>query len=321
MMNNTNALSARSEIRQSNKFSHYFKTKILNNYVLYLFALPALVYIFIFNYIPIYGLQIAFKDFKTGLGIWGSPWVGFKHFSYFFQSIQFWNLIYNTIAIQLYQIIVGFPVPIILALALHYCTSQKYKKFVQTVTYAPHFISVVVMVGMILVFLSPNSGIVNTLLKYIGLEPIHFMAKPHLFKTIYVFSGVWQNAGWGSIIYIATLAGVGTEMHEAAIIDGASKLQRVWYIDIPSILPTMIVLLILNLGSLMSVGFEKTFLLQNDIVLEKSEVISTYVYKIGLLQANYSYSTAIGLFNNVINCTILLTVNKLSKKVTKLGLF
>jgi putative aldouronate transport system permease protein len=299
----------------------YFKKSILNNYVLYLFSIPALAYIIIFHYLPLYGIQIAFRDFNPGLGIWNSPGVGFMHFEYFFQSSQFWNLLRNTLTISFMQLVFGFPVPIILALTLHYCTSQKYKKLVQTVTYAPHFISMVVMIGMIILFLSPSSGMVNQIIKALGFEPIYFMGRPDLFKPIYVVSGVWQNAGWGSIIYIATLAGVDQEIHEAAIVDGASKLRRIWHIDIPSILPTMIILLILNMGQVMNVGFEKVFLLQNDIVLEQSEVISTYVYKVGLQQANYSYSTAIGLFNNIINFILLFTVNKISKKVSSVGLF
>ena len=299
----------------------YFNKKVLPNYMLYLFILPTLVYIIIFHYIPIYGVQIAFKEFSFRDGIWASPWVGFKQFTTFLNSIQFWNLLKNTLGINIYQLIAGFPAPIILALMLTYCTNKRLKKFAQTVTYAPHFISVVVMVGMIIIFLSPRTGFVNQLIQMLGGKPIYFLGKPELFKSIYVWSGVWQSAGWSSIIYMATLAGINYELHEAAIVDGASKLQRIWKIDIPGILPTAIILLILNLGKMMNIGFEKVFLLQNDIVLETSEVISTYVYKVGLIGARYSYSAAIGLFNNVINFILLLIVNKISKELTETSLF
>lgn len=289
--------------------------------MLYIFLIPALLYIAIFHYAPLYGIQIAFKNFRAADGIWGSEWVGFDHFVRFFTSFQFWTLLKNTLGISLYQLIASFPMPIMLALILNYTTNRYFKKFAQTVTYAPHFISTVVLVGMLLVFLSPRTGFVNYMLRMLGADPVNFMSTPSLFKHIYVWSGVWQNTGWASIIYMATLAGVNPEHHEAAIIDGANKLRRIWHIDIPSILPTAIILLILNMGQIMNVGFEKVFLMQNDVTLETAEIISTYVYKMGILNAQYSYSTAIGLFNNVINLTILVCVNKLANKFTDTSLW
>jgi len=295
--------------------------RVKANYMLYLFVLPVVVYYFIFHYIPMYGVQIAFKNFVAIKGIMGSPWIGFNHFERFFKSYHFWTLIKNTLGISAYQLIAGFPVPIILALMMNYIRRTSIKRFIQTVTYAPHFISVVVLVGMILIFLSPRNGIVNTFIKAFGFESVFFMGEPAWFKSVYVWSGIWQNAGWGSIIYIATLAGVNPELYEAAIVDGASKLQRILYIDIPSILPTAIILLILNLGRIMSVGFEKVFLMQNDLNLSSSEIIATYVYKTGLLGAQFSFSSAVGLFNNVINFILLLSVNALARKYSSTSLW
>jgi len=289
---------------------------IKKNYMLYLFILPSLAYLIIFNYAPLYGIQIGFKNFSAGLGIWGSPWVGFDHFKRFFQSYHFWALLRNTITLSLYGLIAGFPIPIILALLLNYSPSTRLKKIVQTTTYAPHFISTVVLVGILMVFLSPRSGVINQFIKMFGGDPVLFMGRADLFSHIYVWSGVWQGSGWASIIYIAVLSNVDQEQHEAAIVDGANKLHRIWHIDIPAIVPTMMILLILNVGRILSVGFEKAFLMQTDANLAASEIISTYVYKIGIQSAQYSYSTAIGLFNNVINVVILVMVNKLSGKLT-----
>ena len=286
------------------------------NYVLYLFLLPAAAYILIFMYVPMYGIQLSFKSFSPALGIWGSPWVGLKWWRTFLNSPRFIQIFYNTISISLYSLVAGFPMPIILALLLNSVTAMKYKKFVQTVTYMPHFISIVVLVGMISVFFSPRSGFVNTIITFFGGQAIYFMGEPTLFRHLYVLSGVWQSTGWGSIIYVAALTGVSPELHESAMIDGANRLKRIWHIDIPTIIPTMIILLILNCGQIMNVGFEKTFLMQNSLNATVSEVISTYTYKIGLLQAEYSYSTAIGLFNNLINFFILVSVNRIARKLS-----
>lgn len=293
----------------------------LQTWQLYLFILPAFLYFLIFHYVPMYGVQIAFKDFNPALGIGGSPWVGFEHFTAFFNSYYFWDLIKNTLGISVYSLIVGFPLPIILALSLNEAKDGLFKRGVQTITYAPHFISVVVMAGVIITFLSPSTGIVNDIIGLFGFEPIAFMEDPAWFKTVFVFSGVWQSAGWGTIIYLAALAGVDPQQHEAAIVDGATRLERIWHINIPAIFPTMVILLILNTGSLLAVGFEKILLLQNPLNMESSEVIATFVYRAGLLDGEYSFSTAVGLFNSVINAILLIVVNYIARKTNETSLW
>ena len=286
------------------------------NWVLYLLLLPALIYIGTFNYAPMYGIQIAFRNFNFADGITGSPWAGWKWFKFFFNSAKCWPLIRNTLIISFYSVLAGFPVPIILALMLHNIPSQKFKRTAQTITYLPHFISLVVVVGMISCFTSINSGWINTLIEALGGERVYLMGKPEYYRHLYVWSGVWQEAGWGSIIYMAALTGVAPELHEAATIDGASKLQRIRHIDIPAILPTITIMLIMRCGSIMSVGFDKSYLMMNDLNMEVSEVIATYTYEMGLLSGKYSYSTAISLFNNVINFVFLTAVNKFAKLVS-----
>ncbi|TCP25982.1 carbohydrate ABC transporter membrane protein 1 (CUT1 family) [Scopulibacillus darangshiensis] len=290
------------------------KRRIVQHWELYLFILPAVLYFVIFHYIPMYGVQIAFKDFIPSLGIWGSPWVGFEHFTRFFESYYFWDLIKNTLGISLYSLAVGFPLPIILALSLNEAKDGFFKRSVQTVTYSPHFISVVVMAGMVIAFLSPTTGLINHIIGLFGIDPIPFMSDPKWFKTVYVFSDVWQNTGWGTIIYLAALAGVDPQLHEAAIVDGASRWQRIWHINIPALVPTMVILLILNTGSLLAVGFEKILLLQNSLNMESSDVIATFVYRSGILDAQYSFAAAVGLFNAVINAILLIVVNQIAKK-------
>ncbi|GGJ59788.1 putative aldouronate transport system permease protein [Anoxybacillus voinovskiensis] len=297
-----------------------YTKKILQNYQLYLFILPTIIYFIIFHYLPMYGVLIAFKDFVATKGIISSPWVGFKHFERFFDSYQFWRLIKNTLGLSVLQLIVGFPLPILLALMLNQIRSEKYKRFVQTVVYAPHFISVVVLAGMIYVFFS-NNGLVNNIIMIFGGEPISFMAKPEWFKPLYVASGVWQETGWAAIIYLAALAGVNPELHEAAVVDGANKWQRILHVDIPAIMPTAVIVLILSVGNIMNVGFEKAYLLQTPLNQPSAEVIPTYVYKMGLQQAQYSFSAAVGLFNAVINLILLIAVNKFAKKISGQGLW
>lgn len=291
------------------------------NWELYLFVLPTVLYFIVFHYIPMYGVQIAFRDYSPSEGIWNSPWVGLEHLNRFIHSYYFRSLLENTLGISLYELAVGFPVPIILALALNELRSGAFKKIVQTVTYAPHFISVVVMAGMIIAFTAPGTGLINLAIKALGGDPVQFMSDPRWFKSIFVFSGVWQNMGWGTIIYLAALAGVDPQQHEAAMIDGATRTQRVWHINIPNIVPTMVILLILNVGSLMSVGFEKVFLLQNPLNLDSSDVISTYVYRSGLVQGQFSFAAAIGLFNSVINFILLITVNRIAKRLNQTSLW
>lgn len=297
------------------------KKAIISSRQLYVFILPAFLSFLIFSYIPMYGVIIAFKDYIPALGVWGSPWVGFKHFNRFFDSYYFWDLLKNTLGISVYSLVVGFPLPIILALALNEIKDGPLKKFSQTVTYAPNFISTVVMVGMILAFLNPSTGIINHALGFIGIEPISFMEDPRWFKTVYVLSGVWQGTGWGSVIYLAALAGVDTQLHEAAIVDGASRLQRIWHINLPTIRPTMVILLIMNVGSVMNLGYEKILLMQNPLNMESSNVIATFVYQQGLLEAQYSYAAAVGLFNSAINAILMITVNKIAAKLGESSLF
>lgn len=293
------------------------------NWTLYLLLLPALVYIFLFNYLPMYGVQIAFKNFTIAKGVNGSPWVGLKWFEYFFGSPKCISIISNTIILSLYTLAAGFPVPILLALMLHNVPGNRFKRITQTVAYLPHFISVVVVVTMLSCFTSVNSGFINTIIKTLGGEPVFFMGKPEYFRHLYVWSGVWQEMGWNSIIYLAALTGISSELHEAAMIDGASKLKRIWHIDLPGILPTISILLIMQCGSILSVGYEKIYLMQNSLNTAVSEIISTYVYKQGIASAipQYSYATAIGLFVSVVNVIMLLIVNTTSSKLSGSSLF
>lgn len=308
-------------MRTSQQRRNSFWKRVMINWELYLFILPTLIFFIIFRYWPMYGVLIAFKDFSGSLGIWDSPWVGFANFERFFGSYQFWDLLQNTIILSLFQLAVGFPLPIIVALMLHQLTNVRYKKIVQTVIYAPHFISTVVLVGILYVFLSPNSGIINSIFKLVGGQPVPFLSQPDWFRPLYVFSGVWQETGFAAIVYLAALVGVSPELHEAASIDGASKLQRIRHIDIPSIMPTVVVLLILAVGNVMNVGFEKAFLMQNSLNLGVSEVIQTYTYKIGIQQADYSFAGAVGLFNSVINLVLLVLVNRFARRVSGSGLW
>lgn len=291
------------------------------NYELYIFLIPAVVFIALFMYAPLYGLQIAFKNYRPGDGIWGSEWVGLKWFELFFASPRSGEIIRNTLVISAYGLVAGFPFPIILAIILNYVKNIHFKKFAQTVTYMPYFISTVVLVGMLSLFFSPTSGFINTFIKMFGGEPIYFMGVSKYFPHLYVWSGIWQSMGYSSIIYIAALSGVSPELHESAVIDGANILQRIWHIDIPTIMPTMIILLIMSCGNIMNVGYEKVYLMQNDLTVDVSEVISTYVYKIGLQNNQFSFSTAVGLMNNVINFVILIAANKISNKIFGSGLW
>jgi len=291
------------------------KKNLLTNWQLYLFLAPAIIYFILFHYIPMYGVQIAFKDFYADLGIWGSPWAGVKHFERFFNAYYFWRLIKNTILLSAYQLIL-FPLPIILALSLNEVKDGLFKRWTQTITYAPHFISVVVIVGMIVIFLDPVNGIVNNALKLLGFDSIQFLTSPKWFRHVFVWSGVWQTLGWNSIIYLAALAGVNPELHEAAKIDGASTFQRIIYINIPSILPTVVILFILNIGSFMTIGFEKILLMQNSLNASASDVIQTFVYETGLLEGQHSFAAAVGLFDSVINLILLVTFNYIARKTT-----
>ncbi len=308
-----------SEVESSRKLK--ISAKLMRDYQIYLLALPAIVYLFIFNYIPMYGASIAFKNFNAVKGILGSPWAGFEHFERFFNSFQFWTLIKNTVGISLYELALGFPIPIILALLLNQVQSKRFKSLVQTVTYAPHFISIVVIVGMLFLFLSPRSGILNHIIVFFGGEPVLFMANPAYFKTIYVLSGIWQNMGWSSIIYLAALSSISPELYEAAKVDGATKWRLIRHIDIPGILPTAVILFILNAGQIMNVGFQKLYLMQTPTTANSQEIIATYIYKIGLINSQYSYSTAINLFNSAINIVLLIIVNQIARRLSNSSLW
>lgn len=297
------------------------RIRLKKSWQLYILLAPALIGLIIFSYIPMYGIQLAFRDYNPIKGIMGSTWVGLENFQRFFNSPQFVSLLVNTLSISFYSLIVGFPIPIILALGLNHVKNMRFKKSVQTITYAPYFISTVVLVGILNIFLSTDGGLINQIVKLFGHDPVLFMGQSKFWRHIYVWSGVWQSMGWNAVIYIAALAGVSPEMHEAAIIDGASKIQRVRYIDLPTILPTIVITLILSCGSVMGVGFEKAYLMQNPLNLGVSEIISTYIYKVGLVNAEYGFSTAVGLFNSFVNCVVLLTVNQVAKRMSKTSLW
>jgi putative aldouronate transport system permease protein len=283
---------------------------------LYLVMVPGLLYFLIFKYVPMASAVIAFKDYNVVQGVWGSPWVGFKYFELFFNNPVFWTLIKNTLGLSLYALVVGFPIPIILAVCLNEIRDGFFKRFTQLVTYAPYFISTVILVSMTMLILSPRLGAVNLGLQALGQQPINFLGIPSLFPSIYVWSGVWQFSGYAAVVYLAALSGIDPQLREAARIDGASRFQIIRNVDLPGIMPVILIILILNVGNLLAVGFEKVFLLQNPLNLATSEVISTYVYKIGLLNANFSFATAVGLFNSVVNMILLVTVNGIAKRVS-----
>ena len=289
---------------------------------LYLFLVIPLAYLVIFKYIPMAGIQIAFRKFSIRKGIWGSPWVGFANFTRFFSTYMFGRVVKNTLTLSAYSIFAGFPVPILFALLLNVMRGRAFKKTVQMVTYAPHFISTTVLVGMIMALFSSRTGMYGALhFAITGTYPADIFGKVNAFSHLYVWSGIWQNMGWGAIIYIAALSGVDMQLHEAAQIDGASRFKRVIHIDLPCILPTAAIMLIMRAGSVMSIGFEKVYLMQNSVNLSASEIISTYVYKVGLQDSDFSYSTAIGLFNSVINLALLMVVNTITKKLSDTSLF
>ena len=306
--------------KKPKKKSSYKWKNVWRNWQLYILIFPVIAYYIVFHYVPLYGVQIAFKDFLPNLGIWDSPWVGWKHFERFFNSYYFERLIVNTVLIGVLTLMISFPIPIIIALMLNEVQSLRYKKYVQTILYAPHFLSTVVVVGMLLLFVKPD-GIINQIIMLFGGTPTDFITKPEWFKPLYIITDVWQTMGWSSIIYIAALAAVDPAQHEAARIDGASRLQRIFYVNIPAILPTIIILFILNAGSVMAVGFEKVFLMQNSLNLSSSDVISTFVYRSGILDAQYSFSAAVGLFNSIINFVLLIMVNRVAKKMSETSLW
>ncbi|WP_420489996.1 ABC transporter permease [Neobacillus vireti] len=287
-----------------------------NNYQLYLLVLPALILLIIFKYVPMYGAIIAFKDFNPLQGIMGSPWIGWKNFEKFMSTPDFMDLLKNTLKLSAYGLIFGFPVPIILALMIHRIKRVAIKKNIQLILYAPNFISVVVVVGIVFIFLSPV-GPINRFITFLGGDSISFMTEPSYFRSIYIISDIWQFAGWASIVYLAALSNVSQDLIDAAKIDGANILQQIRHIDLPTIKPIMVIQFILAAGNIMSLGFEKAYLLQTSMNLPTSEILPTYVYKIGLQMGDYGYSTAIGLFNAVINVILLISVNQIVKRLNE----
>ncbi len=289
------------------------KKRLLDNWQLYAMLFIPVVLTIIYKYYPMYGIQIAFRDYKANRGMFGSEWVGFEWFRRFFSSPNCIRMIKNTVLISFYGLLWSFPVPIILALMINQLRFNRFKRVVQTVLYAPHFISIMVICGMIRIFLSPSGGLINLLAG----TSIDFLSEASAFRTIFIASGIWQDAGWGIIVYMATLSNIDTSHYEAAKIDGASMFQRIWYIDIPELIPTIVLMLIMSAGGLMNVGFEKVWLLQTDLNKATSDVISVYVYQQGIESAKYSYSTAIGLFNTVVNIILLIIVNTIASKISE----
>lgn len=309
------SVKQRRNAEMKKKKRKQIRKRIKNDWQIYLLLLPAVLYLLLFHYLPIYGVQIAFKNFLPVKGILGSEWVGLKHFQNFFHAYYWKRLFSNTLLLNLYSLLFSFPMPIILALMMNQLARKKYKSFIQTVLCAPHFISTVVLAGMLYLFLSPTNGLINKLIVLLGGTSIYFMNEPGWFRTVYIASGIWQSAGWGAILYVAALSGIDTQLYEAATMDGANKWHKIRYIDIPGILPIIITMLIMNTGSLLSSEFQKTLLLQTPGNISASDTLGVYVYTAGLEGAQYSYTTAIGLMMNVINFIILIMVNKIAKKV------
>ncbi len=307
-------------MQQASKQNALWKKIKAQRYLL-LLLLPGLIYYVIFRYYPMYGATIAFKDFDFRAGIADSEWVGLKYFKQFIEGPYFFRLVKNTFLISFYDLIFSFPAPIIFALMLNEVRSKRYKKVVQTVSYLPHFISVVILVGLMKTMFSPNGGVVNSIIEAFGGEPINFFMEKSWFRTLYVGSGIWQGFGWGSIIYLATIAGIDTQLYEAAHMDGAGRFRCMWNITLPCIKPTIVIMLILRLGRLLSVGFEKIILMYSPATYEVSDVISSYVYRYGIMQANYSFGTAVDLMNSVVALVLIVITNKISQKVSETSLW
>jgi len=304
----------------STKSVYRFVKSLNRDKLLWVMLLPGLIWYAVFLYAPMYGLVIAFKDFSPFKGILASKWVGLRWFNQFYNSQFFWQLIRNTLLLNIYNLIFGFPLPIVLAVMVTEVRNKYYKKITQTITYLPYFISQVIAVG-ILVNLFNMSGVVNQAVRFFGGEPINFMARPEWFRTLYVGSGIWQYTGWNSIIFIAALTGVDPELYEAAVVDGASKIKQIVHISIPTILPTIIIMLILNLGRILSVGYEKIIIMYNPMTYETADVINSYVYRRGIASGEFSFGTAVGLFQSVVNCIFIFIANYTSRKISDISLW
>lgn len=301
-------------------FVHRVVKDFARNKYIYLMLVPVVGYYLVFYYGPMYGAQIAFRDFEPVRGITGSAWVGLQNFKDFFTGPYFRRLVGNTVSINVLDLVLGFPAPILLALAINEIRVTYFKRVVQTISYLPHFISLVVVVGMLIDFMA-SDGVINTVLAQFGVAPVAWLRKPQYFQMIYVLSGIWQSIGWGSIIYLAAVTNIDPTLYEAAQVDGAGRFRQIWNITLPGIMPTIIILLILRLGAMMTVGYEKIILMYNPLTYSSADVISTYVYRVGILQANYSFSAAAGLFNSVINFTLLVLANQISKRFSETSLW
>jgi putative aldouronate transport system permease protein len=288
---------------------------------LWVLLLPAVAYFFIFNYLPMYGIQIAFRDYKAVSGITGSQWVGLKNFTDFFSTYYFGRLLTNTFVLNIFGLLWSFPIPILMAILINQIEHPLFKRFVQTTIYVPHFISTVVMVGMLYLFLSPTSGIFNKFIEMAGGTPIYFMAEPSWFRTLFIGTDIWQHAGWSTILYIATLTGIDPELYEAATVDGASKIQKIWHIDVPHLMPIAIMMLILSCGQLLVSNTDKALLMKTAANSSRADIIGVYVYEMGLGRAQFSYTAAIGLFTNITNFVTIMAVNSIAKKINETSLF
>lgn len=313
------ALAPKKQSRIS-AFLRFLKRDIQRHWGIYVMFLPVLAYFIIFHYMPLYGAQIAFKDYIPIKGIEGSKWVGLKHFNSFFNGLYFGRLMRNTLLLSLYQLAFGFPAPIILALLMNEVRNRTFKRVVQTVTYLPYFVSLMVVCSLVINFTSVN-GLINDVIEAFGGKRTSLLLNPDNYRTIHVASGIWQNMGWNSIVYMAALSAVDQELYEAAVIDGANRWQQTLHVTLPGIVPTIVIMLIMRLGQIMNVGFEKVILLYNDATLETADVISTYVYRRGLLDSAYSFSAAVGLFNSVVNTILLVGANTISRKLNETSLF
>lgn len=293
---------------------------IRKKYLLLMF-LPCLLYYLLFKYVPLFGIVVSFKQYNPFIGIMDSPWVGFKYYTMFFQNPDFLKLLRNTFLLGLYKLIFGFPAPVVLALLLNELKQMAFKRFVQTVSYLPHFISNVVVVSMVVMFVSPTGGLINKLIEALGFDALNFMVMPDMFRSVYVASELWQHTGWETILYLAALTSINPMLYEAADIDGASRLRKLWHVTLPGIAPTMIVLLILNVGKIIDIGFEKVFLMYNPATYETADIISTYVYRVGLMQGNFSYAAAIDLFTGLISLVFIVATNYASRKYSETSLW
>jgi len=300
---------------------HRFRKLWRNNKYLWLLFLPCLIYYLLFRYAPMFGLVITFKNYNLFKGVWASDWVGLKYYRLFLNNPDFWPLMKNTFLLGLYKLIFGFPAPILLALLLNELKKAAVKRFVQTVSYLPHFISNVIVASIVIMFLSPTGGLVNNILGGLGFEPINFMNRPEMFRGIYVLSEIWQHIGWETIIYLAALTAVDPQLYEAASIDGASRMRRIWHVTLPGISSALVITLILNIGQVLEIGFEKVYLMQNPAIYDTADIISTYVYRLGLVQGNFSYGAAIDLFMGIISLIFIYGANWISRRVSETSLW